>query len=136
MKNNDYIFETNYDIKLESPISHPLAAAWSEDWIKTQPARLSPIEGELYSPDVDPAGEYRWIRITSSSGELVTEFVIGPSRDLYVKKDRVVRCDPYSTECIFSAVKDLNRTDFNPVQIMAIISAMNIIERRCKEEEG
>ena len=136
MKNNDYIFETNYDIKLESPISNPLADAWSEDWIKTQPARLSLIEGELYSPDVDPAGEYRWIRITSSSGELVTEFVIGPSRDLYVKKDRVVRCDPYSTECIFSDVKDLNRTDFNPVQIMAIISAMNIIERRCKEEEG
>ena len=136
MKNNDYNFYRNYSITLESPISNPLANAWSEDWIRTQPARLSPIDGELYSPDVDPAGKYRWIRITNSSGELVTEFVIGPSRDLYVKKDRIVRCDPYSTEYTFSAVKDLNRTDFSPIQTMAIISAMNIIERGDNKEEG
>ena len=135
MKNNDHHFVKNYNIELESPVTNPLAIAWPEDWIRTQPARLSLI-GELYSPDVYPAGEYRWIRITNSSGELVTEFVIGPSRDLYVKKDRIVRCDPYSTECIFSAVKDLNRTDFSPIQTMAIISAMNIIERSDKKEEG
>ena len=135
MKNNDHHFVKNYNIELESPVTNPLAIAWPEDWIRTQPARLSLI-GELYSPDVDPAGEYRWIRITNSSGELVTEFVIGPSRDLYVKKDRIVRGDPYSTECIFSAVKDLNRTDFSPIQTMAMRSAMNIIERRDKKEEG